>query len=323
MLRRHKKNNLIIPEKSKCSITTLCTGLYLACTAFSMDGKYFAIGDVFGNIQIWDAVTCQKLHLIKASTEMVSYLSFSINGKYLVLCTFYERILVLDAITFEISFAMDENQIDDECDLNHLNRLSFSPDGKYLATQINGKHLQIRDAITFQDICTLPECGVSHFAFSPNGKFLTAGGLSVVQYKMMCEFDLQSFQQKFVESKSNIFKYSDSNDNVKFQFSGDGKYLAIANSYYYVQIHDATTYEFLFFIKKHASCMAFSQDNKYFAIVCGYDILVIYDTETFREKEIIDLPARCNPYCITFSMNDKYLIVNTRRNCYIVDLCFL
>ncbi len=327
MLRRHEKNNLITSKKSKYSITKLCSGTYVARTAFSVNGKYFALGSVSGHIQIWDAVTCQKLHLIKASTETVSCLSFSVDGKYIAFGSDDGYIHVLDAITFKELFFMDEAQIDDKWNLKYsalsFNRLSFSPDGKYLATQINGKRIRMRDAITFQDICSFQHYGVSHFSFSPNGNFLTAGGLSVVQYKMMCEFDLQSFQQKFVKSESNIFKNSESIDIVKFQFSGNGKYLAIVTSNNYVQFHDATTYEFLFFIKTHASCMAFSQDNKYFAIVYGYDVLVIYDTETFREKEIIDLPARCNPYCITFSMNDKYLIVNTRKNCYMVDLCFL
>ncbi len=293
------------------------------CTAFSMDGKYFAIGSANGCIQIYDAVTCEKIHQIQANTFQVSSLSFSVDGKYLASGAHDGYVRLWDTVTFEELLAFDDGQLYDILDLNsdRVHHVSFSLNGKYLTTQFNGKRVRIRDAITFQNIHYLPDAsGIEHFEFSSDGKHLVVGCGMWGYDEMIQEFDLHTFQNISNKSKCYTFRLRYEGDLHTFALSHDGKYLAIAASKDYVMVHDANTYELLVKMEFSASQMTFSRDDKYFAMIAPRLGIIIYDTKTFHFKELIKFDRSI--HSLTFSMDSKYMIVNSKSKSYKVDMIY-
>ncbi len=304
---------------------TFVSGQTSLCIAFSMDGKYFAIGHASGDIQIWDATSCKKLYRFKVSSSTVSSLSFSINSKYLVSGSYDGNTYVWDTITFEKLMTLNEDYSNDSWVRDDVEDVFFSLNGKYLAVRIDGvdqqTYLRIRDAITFQEICVLHQKYNDEFAFSPNSKVLLTSGFSVNGEDLIHEYDLFTLQ-KVNDSRSNYLRNFYYRFRLQFAFSGDGRYFATTNNSLVI-VHNASTYETVFsFKRKETSCMAFSHNNKYFAIIVDLETLMIFDTKTFGLQANIYFPKQCNPCCISFSMDDKYIIV-IARDSYKVDLHFL
>jgi len=200
----------------------------------------------FGNsaIAIWDASTGEELRSRSWTSLNVSNLSFSPEGQFLVSDTRYWNILTGQETVYSY--------------LNDASRVTFSPDGRTIAV-LNYQSVSLINKITSQVIHTqenFPYGDFTDFFFSPDGKFVIAGGYSSGVYTL----EVATWKTHFMgRIHGNCVA-----------MSPDGKLLAYGLSWYstygFIEIMDpikGSMYNFGSHNEPGISSITYSPDGKY------------------------------------------------------------
>jgi RNA polymerase sigma factor (sigma-70 family) len=108
-------------------------------SAYSPDGRFAAVGDARGRLDLWDARTGQALRTLRTEGPAVWKLGFTPDGRSLVECR--ENAIQFWAMPDGVAQRTDPNDVP-------LHALAFSPDGRTILYGGNG--FRLCDAVTGQ-----------------------------------------------------------------------------------------------------------------------------------------------------------------------------
>jgi WD40 repeat protein/transcriptional regulator with XRE-family HTH domain len=142
--------------------------------AISFDGKWWAVGDLQGQVHVWEGVRSQTLSLsLLAHTDMVEALAFSPNGRTLASGSIDGTVKLWD---------LSSNGSGSRGTLlwtgrqRHPLSLAFSPDGRLLASIGMEATVRLWDSQSGKNLQTLAHPSPVHaVAFSPDGSLLASG----------------------------------------------------------------------------------------------------------------------------------------------------
>jgi WD40 repeat protein len=211
-------------------------------------------------------------------------LAFSADGRWLV-TTGGGKAFIYDAGTGKRLLEVSGHTLNPRKGKNGaIYAVALSPDSKMLATA-GADAIRLWDAKTGKPLGVLgekdPQPGISHLAFSPDGKTLASGGVEVRTW------DLAKLQQK------TRFRAAQSN-KCPVAFTKDGKLFALAREGLdssTVHILDGVTGKKIHALEgraKYARAVAFSQDTRRAVTasgdyVTGQHALRVWDTATGKE----------------------------------------
>jgi WD40 repeat protein len=144
----------------------------------SHDGKLVAVGDAAGRLELFDAQTGRRVHLLRDAGERVSLLRWSPDDK--LLAADQGQATLWDPNSGHEDLVLREPRRNPEGTRWDVqpNALAFSPDGRQLVT--SGNCLQLRDVSTGETKWAREELYLP--VFSPDGKTVAAIGEYGVPY---------------------------------------------------------------------------------------------------------------------------------------------
>jgi WD40 repeat protein len=138
--------------------------------AFSPDGRTIAVGDVGGDVGLWDTATGRRTGTL-AEGNSVYTVAFSPDGQTLAVGDDGGHVGLWDTATGRRTATLAEG--------NPVVSVAFSPGGQTLAVGDFGGHVGLWDTATGRRTATLAEGSpVYSVAFGPGGRTLAVGDLS-------------------------------------------------------------------------------------------------------------------------------------------------
>ncbi len=142
--------------------------------SFFPDGTLLAVGSSKGEIALWDVRSRTLIKELRNSPGRLESLTFSPSGELLV-ATFKNAVFLYDIATGAEKLFAKKGSKD-----NYFGAAAISPDGKLLATA-EAEEIQFRELRSGRTAVHLLESGSKFFAlFSPDGKWLIAGGGAIL-----------------------------------------------------------------------------------------------------------------------------------------------
>ncbi|MEA5521627.1 eIF2A-related protein [Limnoraphis robusta] len=140
--------------------------------AFSPDGKFLAVGDSRGIVQVWEATAGRVLLVLQGHLSGVNSVAFSLDGKTLASGS-YDRTIKLWRLSDGNCIRILEEHSD------RVYSVAFSPNRKILASGSNDNTVKLWSLNNFTCLATLKghSHGIRSIAFSPDGKTLASGSL--------------------------------------------------------------------------------------------------------------------------------------------------
>jgi WD40 repeat protein/tRNA A-37 threonylcarbamoyl transferase component Bud32 len=148
--------------------------------AYSPDGKYVAAGGMNRLVTLWEAATGQTVRRFPEFPDPVLKVSFSQDGRRLLATSDSSaRVWKLPSGQEMFRFPLTSTHIPTSPSTTGIGKASFSADGQRLATAPGDGTVKLWDTTTGQQILSLtgPGSQVICVAFSPDGRWLAAGGV--------------------------------------------------------------------------------------------------------------------------------------------------
>lgn len=138
--------------------------------AFSPDGKFLAVGDSSGMVQVWDAITRQVLYILPGHSSRIWSVAFSPDGQTLATVS-RDKTIKLWRLSDGHCLTILEGH------LNTVGSVAFSPDGQTLATGSSDRTIKLWRLSDGYCLATLVGHSdwIGSIAFSPDGQTLASG----------------------------------------------------------------------------------------------------------------------------------------------------
>lgn len=189
---------------------SIASGHFLSI-AFSPNSRSAAIGSGDTTIRLWDFSTGKSKWVVGGQARHVNSVAFSPDGKEIATGNGDKGVRILDASTGKLKrvFTPRNSEVP-------IDAVAFSPQGSILASAGYGE-LRLWNPHTGKMIRTLGQGEIGRaLLFSPNGKLLAVGyGGGVILWDV---------------SKGRVKKEIETQCAAGFDFTPDGKYLAISDS---------------------------------------------------------------------------------------------
>ncbi len=235
--------------------------------AYSPDGKILASGNLNDTIELWDAVTGQRLRALVGHTHMVGSIAFSPDGKILASASNDASIRLWDVNLGQELLKLTGHD-------NAVWGIAFSPDGKRLASAGSDKTLRLWDVQTGKIVNVLKghTDQVNAVAFSPDGKSLASASI---------DNTIRLWDALTGRELRQLNGYS-----LFLNYSPDGKLLVSGEEPNQIKLWDVATGQLVQTLKGHANqarSAAFSPDGKWLASAGSDATIRLWEVETGRE----------------------------------------
>lgn len=163
----HRLQRQALPLANKSQHLDL--GQQVHALAISPDGRYLALGDWWGHVQVRDAATFEPLFEVEAHGLQVNALAFSPDSRWLASGGADKRIHLWDVEAGSLLKALEGHRL-------AVYDLAFSPDQRLLASGGRDRALKLwnlRQGVLAHQI--LHPQAVHAVDFSPNGKLVASG----------------------------------------------------------------------------------------------------------------------------------------------------
>jgi len=152
------------------SWTMSASGVWDAYTVVSPDGRWLAVGDMPGTLQVWSLTARSETRSVSAPVGVTHRLVFSPDSRCLAAANLQGLVKVWEMPSLH---ELKEFRAHPQA----LFALAFSPDSRRLATAGEGAEaIKLWDVATWQELISLERPGeqLKQLAFSTNGSQLTA-----------------------------------------------------------------------------------------------------------------------------------------------------
>src|SRR5450755_1001195 len=230
--------------------------------AWSLNGKWLAVGLPSSTIQLWEVSSGRMLCSYIGHKDMVTALAWSPDGKCLASGSKDKTIRVWEANSGRMLHTYTG-----PTDLVRV--LAWSPDGKWLAAGLRDKAVYVWEVNKRRIICLPVNLYVRKLMWSPDGKWLASGSDS-------------GTVQVWEASTGQILSAYNSADSVKMlAWSPDGKWLAAGLRDKTVHVWEASTGLMLYTHSQPVEALAWSPDGKWLA-VGSWDKTVVWEASSGR-----------------------------------------
>jgi hypothetical protein len=162
-------------------------------SACSPDGRFAAVGDARGRLDLWDARTGKALRPLRTEGPAVWKLGFTPDGRSLVECR--DNAIQFWAVPDGVAQRTYPNAVP-------LHHLAFSPDGRTIL--YGGGPFRLCDAITGKVRWERPFMGFEAGTFSADGKTLLRASGQVIVYDDAATGDRQKMVKLETPAASNM-----------------------------------------------------------------------------------------------------------------------
>jgi RNA polymerase sigma factor (sigma-70 family) len=270
-----------------------------SCAAYSLDGRFAAIGDTRGRLDLWDGQSGKLIRTLQQEGAAVTHLAFAPDGKLLAAGERSGTVRFWQVPSGRVEMAWQRKPERGEW---YLDGLLFSPDGRLLYLSDYPKQIRVVEVASGKLIWK----GENSYsaAFSPDGTTLLVAApagphLTLLDATTGTKRSTVRLTSKIPDGLGVISPVA---------FSPDGRHLAVALGGYSLMLCDGHTgaetqcltdhdfperdIEILFKGGKRPNqvgALAFSPDSKWF-VSAGSD-REVYLWETATGKEVLRLPG--------------------------------
>jgi WD40 repeat protein len=118
---------------------------WLACAAFSLDGRWLALGGENGTVKVYQTDPWKEVRTLEAHASVVHYLALSPNGRRLASTAEDRTLKVWDVTTGHEALLLDIHS-------GKTTSLAFSPDGHHLASGSADNTVMVSDGTPWVDL---------------------------------------------------------------------------------------------------------------------------------------------------------------------------
>jgi RNA polymerase sigma factor (sigma-70 family) len=271
-----------------------------SCAAYSLDGRFVAISDTRGRLDLWDGRSGKRLQTFQQEGAAVTRMAFTPDGKLLAAAEESGTIRFWYVPSGRMGEVWSRKPERGEWSFDGL---QFSPDGRLLYLSDYPKQIRVVEAAGGKLIWKGKSSNGA--AFSPDGTSLLVAELS--------NGDLTLFDAKTGTKRSTIRLKSDSSvqksllGSSPLAFSPDGRHLAVVLGDIALMFYDGRTgaemkrlidrdplvaeIEFIKGGKRpnRIGALAFSPDSKWFASAGSDGAVYVWETAT--GQEVLRLPS--------------------------------